>query len=161
MYEYNMYLLYIRRGAQDQEIIYKFQIIVFDLFGLFCLVRKFFEFELFRVGNSLFGFSSESLIFLWAKEQNSDLLFSKSESRTVALLKERRSEERRERFAKKGKSSEKLSKAWWKPRIVLSESLLFWEFWKSKSARLSKKEQITHVTLCLKSKESESLTVAL
>ena len=37
-----MYLLYIRRGAQDQEIIYKFQIIVFDLFGLFCLLRKFF-----------------------------------------------------------------------------------------------------------------------
>ena len=64
-----MYLLYIRRGAQDQEIIYKFQIIVFDLFGLFCVLSKFFEFELFRVGNSLFGFSSESLIFCERKSK--------------------------------------------------------------------------------------------
>ena len=33
-----------------------------------------------RVGNSLFGFSWETLVFLWTKERNSDLLFSKSYS---------------------------------------------------------------------------------
>ena len=39
-----------------------------------------------RVGNSLFGFLSESLVFLWAKERKSKMLLDKSESLKVALL---------------------------------------------------------------------------
>ena len=64
-----------------------------------------------RVGHSLFGFLSESLVFC---ERNSDLLFSKSESLSSPFLKSDGSNSllgiKRDKRVKKGKTSKNIVK---------------------------------------------------
>ena len=142
--------------------------------ALFCSMSPFYS--LVRVGNSLFGFSCESLVFMWAKEQNSNSLFSKSKSFQSLFKKEWG----RDSFlgitiGKVMKNCQ--TKTWWKQQIFLSKSLVFWEG-KSKRAKvwfalkisanhshlsLLKRdhEWIAAITLFLKIGESDLLTVNL
>ena len=50
---------------------------------------------------------------------------------------------------KNGKSSEKLSKTWWKQLIFSSESFVFFRSKEQKCDSISKNKQITHVMLLL------------
>ena len=71
--------------------------------------------------------------FLWVKERNSDLLFSKERIPIFLFFKERREQIapvtlwKRAVKRKKWKSSEKLSKTWWKLRIFWANRSFFIE----------------------------------
>ena len=109
-----------------------------------------------------------------AKEQNSNLLFSKSalllllfckewqeqiaHGRYLELWsterwsKEQQSKERREWFAlghENEKSSEKLPKTWWNQQIFLSESIIYWEQ-KSESVICSQKTSESLMSIFVK-----------